>query len=96
MLMMKTNNISEMLTLSFKLTKAKSLLTVNMLLKNSFFCGYIDEYIDFISCLSNVKLINLRNYVLIYYSYWLCGRIINVLPYLQKKVKHFLLSTVIS
>ena len=39
----------------------------------------------------DVKLINLRNYVSIYYSYWLCGRIINVLPYLQKNETFFTL-----
>ena len=43
----------------------------------------------------DVKLINFRNYVLMYYSYWMCGRIINALPYLQKN-ETFLLSTVIS
>ena len=39
----------------------------------------------------DVKLINLRNYVSIYYSYWLCGRIINVLPYLQTNETFFTL-----
>ena len=39
----------------------------------------------------DVKLINLRNYVSIYYSYWLCGRIINVFPYLQKNETFFTL-----